>query len=83
MKTAMREIQDWISDRFEIQEILVDLDNGIIRPYKEEDRDILIRSSKLQSGRLILKIWRVDKDVNNVDPYTPERYKWKGGVKHD
>lgn len=80
MKTVRRAVEEIrkTSSIIHMEDIYVNFDNGITKKYSEELDDELVKKVEVECGIAVLTLWRTDSDINNVHPYDPEHYKWKG-----
>lgn len=56
------------------EDIIIDFQDGRMKGIEEVDKDILIQEAEVKNDKLILKIWRVDKDANGVEIGKTFRY---------
>ena len=80
MKTVRRAVEEIrkTSSIIHMKDIHINFDNGITKKYSEEFDNELVKKIEVECGIAILTLWRTDSDINNVHPYDPEYYKWKG-----
>lgn len=80
MKTVRRAVEEIrkTNSIMYMEDIYVNFDNGITKKYSEELDDELVKKVEVECGIAVLTLWRTDSDINNIHPYDPEYYKWKG-----
>lgn len=66
MKTIGRILSN-LDGMLKEEDIIIDFQDGRIKGIEEVDKDILIQEAEVKNDKLVLKIWRVDKDANGVE----------------
>lgn len=66
MKTIGRILSN-LDGMLKEDDIVIDFQDGRIKKVEEVDKDILIQNVEVENDKLVLKIWRVDKDANGVE----------------
>ena len=66
MKTIGRILSN-LDGMLKEDDIVIDFQDGRIKGIEEVDKDILIQEAEVKNNKLVLKIWRVDKDANGVE----------------
>lgn len=66
MKTISRILSN-LDGMIKNEDIVVDFQDGRIKRIEEVDKDILIQEVEIKNNKLVLKIWRIDKDANGVE----------------
>lgn len=65
MKTISRILSN-LDGMIKNEDIVVDFQDGKKKCVNEVDENILIQEVEIKDNKLVLKIWRVDKDANGV-----------------
>ena len=66
MKTIGRILSN-LDGMLKEDDIVIDFQDGRIKKVEEVDKDILIQNVEVENDKLVVKIWRVDKDANGVE----------------